>query len=104
MFGANWCIWCHRLHGLLHSDQALGAALAKDYELVLVDVDKLPDGTKHNAALNDRLGDPVREGLPVLVVFSADGKPLVTQPTGALETSSGHDPAKVRAFLEKWAR
>ena len=72
--------------------------------MILVDVDKLPDGTKHNAALNERLQDPVREGLPVLVVFDSDGKPLVTQPTGAAGTSQGHDPAKVLAFLNKWAR
>ena len=67
-------------------------------------MDKLPDGAKHNAALNARLGDPVAQGLPVLVVFDADGRPLVTQETGALEAGKAHDPAKVRAFLEKWAQ
>ena len=37
MFGANWCIWCHRLHGLMKSDANVAAALAKDYVVVMVD-------------------------------------------------------------------
>ena len=36
MFGANWCVWCHRLHGLMQSDPGLAAILAKDYETIQV--------------------------------------------------------------------
>ena len=88
----------------MRSDPGVAAELARNYEVVMIDVDKLPDGTKHNAALNERLDNPMAQGLPVLVVFDAAGKPLVTQETGALENGKAHDPAKVRAFLEKWAR
>ena len=45
-FGANWCIWCRRLHATLGENPAVQAALAKDYVLVQVDVNQPgPAGT-----------------------------------------------------------
>jgi thioredoxin-related protein len=102
MFGANWCVWCHRLHATFQNNAPVAAALREHYELVLVDVNTRK-GTKRNAAVNERYGNPIKEGLPVLVVLDASGKPLTTQETGALEDGkSAHDPAKVLAFLERW--
>ncbi len=97
-FGANWCGWCHRLHQLFASDPKIAARLKADYVVVLVDVNK-----DHNAATNQRYGNPMQFGLPVLVVLDADGKQLTTQDTGKLEEGDHHDPAKVLAFLERWA-
>jgi thiol:disulfide interchange protein len=102
MFGANWCIWCHRLHATLKSDTALAAYLASHYEVVLIDLNTR-NGTKRNASVNERYGNPMQHGLPVLVVLDAAGKPLTTQETGALESGAKHDPRKVMAFLEQWA-
>ncbi len=102
-FGANWCIWCHRLHALMHDNADLRTALQRDFVLVLVDVDKLPDGTKHNAATNAKYGDAAALGLPALVVLDSDGKLLTKQETGALEDGKGHSPAKVLAFLGEWS-
>jgi thiol:disulfide interchange protein len=104
-FGANWCPWCHALHHLLTTDDAVRSRLAADYVLVMIDVNRR-HGTPRNAAVNEKYGNPVRFGLPVLVVTDADGRPLVTQDTGALEQGDGtvaHDPAKVLAFLARWA-
>ncbi len=101
--GANWCIWCHRLHHTLSTDAAVAKVLNYNYVLVLVDVNHR-NGKKRNDAVNDHYGNPMAQGLPVLVVLGANGKQLVTQETGALENGKeGHDPAKVIAFLEKWA-
>ena len=101
--GANWCIWCRRLHATLADNPEVRAALGKDYVLVQVDVNQR-NGTKRNAAVNEKYGNPIQHGLPVLVVLDADGKQLATQETGALEDGkSGHDPAKLTAFLGKWA-
>ena len=36
--GANWCIWCHRLHHTLHTDAAVAKALHDNFVLVLIDV------------------------------------------------------------------
>lgn len=101
MFGANWCIWCHRLHATFTQDAAVAAALAKNFEVVLVDVNTRK-GTKRNTDVDERYGHPTKLGLPVLVALDADGKQLTTQETGALESGNGHDPKKVVAFLEQW--
>lgn len=104
-FGANWCPWCHLLHQLFTSDDSIRRQLASSYVLVMIDVNKRK-GTARNAAVNEKYGNPIREGLPVLVVLDGEGRPLVTQDTGAFERGGkveADDPAKVLAFLEKWA-
>jgi hypothetical protein len=63
----------------------------------MIDVNK-----GHNADVDQRYDRPTRHGLPVLVVLDRDGKPVVTQDTGALEAGDHHDPAKVLAFLTRW--
>jgi thiol:disulfide interchange protein len=97
-FGANWCIWCHRLHELSASDRAIAATIKKGYVVVLIDVNE-----KHNAETNTRYGNPTQFGLPAIVVLDRDGKQLTTQDTGKLEEGDHHDPAKVLAFLQQWA-
>ena len=101
--GANWCIWCRRLSHTFESDAAVAKTLNENYVLVLVDVNHR-NGKTRNDAVNDRFGNPMARGLPVLVVLDGDGSQLTTQETGALEDGkSAHDPAKVIAFLRKWA-
>ena len=97
-FGANWCGWCHKLHKLCETDAQIAARLKKSYVVVLIDVNK-----GHNAQTDQRYGNPTRFGLPVLVVLDTDGKALITQDTGELEEGDHHSPAKVLAFLDKWA-
>lgn len=101
MFGANWCGWCHKMHHLFETDKEIAKTLSYEYELTLIDVDKVDD-KKHNADIDARYGDPTKQGLPVFVVLDADGKQLTTQETGALEIEDHHDPQKVLAFLKKW--
>jgi thiol:disulfide interchange protein len=101
--GANWCVWCHRLSSTFHQDPAVAQALARDFVLVLIDVNHR-DGRKRNDAVNEKYGNPVQHGLPVLLVLDADGHLLTTQETGALEDGGkAHDPAKILAFLKAWA-
>jgi len=98
-FGANWCGWCHKLSGLLKTNAELAQIVKDNYVVVLIDVDK-----EHNADTVKKYGNPTRFGLPVLVVLDTDGTPLTTQDTGKLEGGNHHDPAKVKAFLEKWRK
>lgn len=103
MFGANWCIWCHRLHTTFETDPAVSHALRRSYELVMIDVNRR-HGVARNADLDAKYGHPTRFGLPVLVVLDADGRQLTTEDTGKLENGKGgHDPAKIVAFLDQWA-
>jgi len=97
-FGANWCGWCHKLHKLFGNDERIAAKVKEAYVVVLIDVNK-----SHNADIDQKYGKPTQHGLPVIVVLDADGKPLVTQDTGKLEEGDHHDPAKVLAFLNRWA-
>jgi thiol:disulfide interchange protein len=104
-FGANWCPWCHRLHQIFTTDDAVRGKLGTSYVLVMIDVNQRK-GTARNATVNDRYDNPIKQGLPVLVVLDGEGRPLVTQETGAFEKGGeveADDPAKVLAFLEQWA-
>jgi thioredoxin-related protein len=101
--GANWCIWCRRLHHTLETNPTVKPVLDKNFVLVLIDVNHR-DGKSRNDTVNRFYDDPMKEGLPVLVVLEANGRQLATQETGALEDGKGgHDPKKIVAFLEKWA-
>ena len=102
MFGANWCPWCHRLKNTMETDATVARTLNGNYVLVLIDVN-MRHGFKRNAEVNERYGNPIHEGLPVLVVLDGNGKQLFTQESGALEEGEGHSPKKVAAFLQRWA-
>lgn len=103
VFGANWCIWCRRLHTLFDTNEAVRKVLKRDFHVVYVDVNHR-DGKKRNAEANKRYGDPMKKGLPVLVVLDWDGHQITTQETGIFENGkNAHDPEKVIAFLKDWA-
>jgi thioredoxin-related protein len=102
VFGANWCIWCHRLSATFENDPVVARGLAKDFIVVKVDVNTR-NGTKRNAATNEKYGNPIQNGIPVLVVLDSDGKQLTTKDSGELEEGDGHSPAKIIAFLSGWA-
>jgi len=101
--GANWCIWCRRLNDVFHQHPVVARELADHYVVVLIDLNQR-EGRKRNLAVNERYGNPIQHGYPVLLVLDAEGKLLTTQETGALEDGGeGHDAAKILAFLRKWA-
>ena len=101
-FGANWCVWCHRLSDTLHHETSVAQNLEDNYVLVAVDVNTR-NGTNRNADTIAKYGNPTQHGLPVLVVLDADGQILTTQETGALEEGAAHSPAKIIVFLDQWA-
>lgn len=101
-FGANWCIWCHRLHSTFEGDPGVARALDRGFVVVMVDVNTR-NGERRNAATVERYGNPTVHGIPVLVVLDSDGKILTTKDSGELEEGSGHSPAKILAFLSQWA-
>lgn len=100
-FGANWCIWCHRLHALLTTDPEISAYFKKYFLLVLVDVDNRA-GPRRNEALIARYGNPIEKGIPGVVLLDTDGKPLKTQDTGEFESGETYDHARIMAFLKEW--
>jgi thiol:disulfide interchange protein len=101
-FGANWCIWCRRLHSTFESSPEVSGALDRGFIVVMIDVNTR-NGVNRNASVNERYGKPTRHGIPVLVVLESDGKQLTTKDSGELEEGDGHSPAKIVAFLAAWA-
>jgi thiol:disulfide interchange protein len=101
VFGANWCIWCHRLHTTLETNAVVSRILGDHFVLVDVDVNRR-NGVNRNADVIARYGNPTRLGLPVLVVLDSDGKQLCTKDSGELEEGHGHSPQKIAEFLTLW--
>ena len=95
-FGANWCGWCHKLHKLCESDQAIREELKSGYVVTLIDVNK-----GHNKNLVEKY-EAERMGLPFIVILDANGKHLTTKNTGELEEGDHHSPQKVMEFLKRW--
>ena len=96
-FGANWCVWCHRLHKLFESDKAIAEKLKVDYVVALIDVNK-----GHNKDLIAKY-QAEHNGLPFIVILNPDGMHLKTKDSGELEEGDHHSPEKVMAFLKEWA-
>ena len=101
VFGANWCIWCRRLHSTFEGVPTVSKALDRSFVVVDIDVNTR-HGPKRNAGVNTRYGNPIAHGIPVLVVLDSDGKQLTTKDSGELEEGEGHSPSKITAFLELW--
>jgi uncharacterized protein YyaL (SSP411 family) len=104
MFGFNGCGWCHKLHGLFASDEAIRTLLADEYVLAMVDVqaqnaDDILRDCK-TALSREELQKGV--GYPFLAVLDGNGRVVTAQRTDPLEVGDHHDPGKVKAFLEKW--
>lgn len=103
--GANWCHFCRQLKAEFEGNPEIKKALEANFIVVYVDVNQR-DGKNRNETLNRYYEDPVKEGLPVLVLLEKDGRQLGTQETGSLEDlkgENGYDPKKILAFLTKAA-
>ena len=98
MFGGDWCGWCHKLHDLFNEDPEITKLLVNDYFLVMIDTEAPNADGYFKEASKGQEG----VGFPFLAVYDATGKLLVGQKTDPLEEGDHHDPAKVKAFLEKW--
>jgi|SRR5665213_120314 len=102
-FGANWCPWCRELHRAFAEDPSVLAALRPSFILVYIDANTRND-KKRNATVIEHYSNPVKNGLPALVVLDQDGTQLTTQETGPLAGPTDEEVAKrVTAFLAKWA-
>ncbi len=95
--GGDWCIWCKRLDSLLRGNEDIAKFLHKNYVVLKINFSKENENEKFLSAY------PKIEGYPHLFVLDEDGKLLHSQDTGLLEAGKHHDPAKVMAFLKKWA-
>ena len=97
--GGNWCVLCYRLNAFVQLDSALKNIVAANY--IIYHLNYSPENK--NGAYLKTIGSPQRFGFPVLVVLDGEGKPLHTQPGGALQKGNGYSFEKVHAFLTQWS-
>lgn len=97
VFGANWCFDCHVLDLAFHRAD-LAPLIAKDYEVVHVDIGK---GEK-NQDLMEKYQVPMKKGIPGVAVLANDGTLLFSQKNGEFEKARSLGPEDLLAFLNKW--
>jgi thiol:disulfide interchange protein len=99
VLGGDFCEWCLELDDLFVSDPDVRAFLDAHYVVRKLDADAYD-------AMDERLGRPTRNGVPVLVFLSADGSVLHVEPTAPLETLGGrvlaYDRGRVLAVLRRF--
>lgn len=101
-WGANWCSWCHHLHGAFKKDKDLSRELSYEYDVVLLDVGKRD---KHMDLALKYGVDLKEEGIPYLTILDSGGKVLANQETAGFETKidgqDGHDAKRIVELLKK---
>jgi len=93
VFGANWCKDCRVLDQAMHaSSQKL---IAGRFELVKIDVGNFDK----NLDLAERYGNPIKKGIPAVVVVSADGQVLYATKGGELADARSMGEQGIYDFL-----
>jgi protein disulfide-isomerase len=93
VFGANWCPDCRELDKALHgSSQAL---IAARFDVVKVDVGNF----NKNLDIAQRYGNPIKSGIPAVVVLSADEHVLYATRGGELANARRMGESGIYEFL-----
>ena len=99
--GGNWCKWCLRFADFISTDSEISEFIDRNYVYLHINSSSRR-GENNNVSAVRRLGNPVRFGLPVIIVLDAHGNILHTQDSSYLEDGEGYDKAKVMRFLKNW--
>jgi thiol:disulfide interchange protein len=98
-YGADWCPDCHSLAAFM--DGSAGVALIdRSFEVVKVDV-----GTwNHNLDVSGQYGNAIANGIPAVVVYTADGKLIGSSADGSLANARAMTEDEVLRELAAWAK
>jgi thioredoxin 1 len=95
VFGANWCVDCRELDKALRgSSQAL---LAGRFELVKIDVGNF----NKNLDIASQYGDPIRSGIPAVVVLAPDNSIVYSKKGGELANARRMGESGIYDFLSQ---
>ncbi|HSD83087.1 MAG TPA: thioredoxin family protein [Anaerolineae bacterium] len=97
-FGANWCPDCLVLAKHFENAQ-VKPFLDKHFIVVKIDVGQWDK----NLDIAERYGNPIKQGIPAVVVLNADGKQLASTADGSLASASTTQPQDILAYLKQWA-
>lgn len=100
--GANWCADSQAMFRVLSTNREIQGFVSEHYVFDMIDVNRR--GLKaRNSRLVARLGNPIADGIPVLLVLDENGAVLNNDPAERLSESDHAHPAMVQAYLQKWA-
>ena len=95
--GGQWCSWCHTLDKFF--DAHLKLLTLRDRNFVTVKIN-FSEENENKEVLS---GYAAIQSYPHLLVLDSDGKFLLSQDTGELESGKSYDLERLTAFLTKWA-
>ncbi|TGM37722.1 thioredoxin family protein [Leptospira biflexa] len=96
VFGADWCPDCRALDGIF-ADPETKAILDSQFLVMKVDVGRFDK----NLGLNERLGNPIQNGIPSLVVLSPKGEIITSTKGGEFSNASQMTKEQVLEYLYK---
>ena len=98
-YGADWCPDCHSLAAFMDS-QAGRALIEPAFEVVKVDVGYWD----HNLDVAAEYGSAIANGIPAVVVYTADGKLVGSSADGSLANARAMTEGEVLRELAAWAK
>ena len=100
--GANWCSDSQAMFGLLSTNREIQRFISDNYVFEMIDVNQHGLHAR-NTRLVERFGNPITNGIPVLLIFDENGRLLNVDPSERLRDSDHAHPTLVLAYLRKWA-
>jgi thioredoxin 1 len=95
VFGANWCPDCRELDKALNGSSH--ALIAGHFQVVKVDVGRFDK----NLELANQYGNPIRMGIPAVVVLSADNRIVYSSKGGELANARKMGDTGIYDFLSQ---
>jgi thiol:disulfide interchange protein len=96
-FGADWCPDCHVLAAYLNG--TAGRTLVEpNFHVVSIDVGYWD----HNLDIAGAYGNPIKIGIPAVVVLEPDGSFVGSSADGSLASASGMTEQQVLRYLARW--
>lgn len=96
IFGANWCGDCRALDAALKSTNN-AALIASEFLVVKVDVGNFDK----NLAINSQYGDPIKGGIPAVVILSPTNQILYSTRAGELANARKMSETGIYDFFSK---
>lgn len=100
IFGASWCPDCNALDRMLNEDK-IKALVDREFIILKVDVGRFDK----NLEINEKLGDPIDNGIPALVIMDPQKKEPVIANTigGEFSSASRMSSDQVFKYLSKFS-
>jgi thiol:disulfide interchange protein len=96
-FGADWCLDCVVLSSLFR-DRTVAPYLNQHFHVVQIDIGEW----NRNLDVSKEYGDPIKKGIPAVVVLSPLGSTVASTANGALSTARNANANDVMKFLQSW--